>query len=179
VPKSQVLDLLREIKSSTFRNAAPLPLKQDNQEQWQGLGFQIGGVRLVSTLGEVTEIFQPPRVSLLPGVKNWVMGVANLRGRLVTIIDVHKYFGMSSTLPSSEWRVLVVEDEDLIVGLLVEQSLGMQHFAKTSFEQSAPVGLESLQEYLQGAYRHGGRIFYQIDLLAIVRDKKFFEVVDK
>lgn len=173
---SDALNVLFDIKSATFVNAASLPLKEQAASQWQGLGFLVGGVRLVAKLGEVSELLQVPRLTTLPAVKPWVRGIANIRGRLVPIIDLHTFLGLPTTLPASQWRVLVVEDEDVVAGLLVEQSLGMQHFAEDSFETSDGADLDGLQPYISGAFRHGGRVFHEIELKAILRDDKFFDV---
>ena len=170
------LDFLRDIHAATLRNAAPLPHREEAQAQWQGLGFLIGGVRLVSQLGEVSEILQVPRMTSLPAVKPWVRGVSNIRGRLIPIVDMHRFLGLTGTMPANQWRVLIVEDEDIVAGLLVEQSLGMQHFNEDSFEESDGQSLKSLQPYVVGAFRHGGRVFHEIRLKSILRDEKFFNV---
>ena len=176
MPGSQVLDILREIEADTFRNASPLPSKRDARPQWQGLGFQLGGVRLVAPVGEVAEILTLPRVTALPRVKNWVLGVANVRGRLVPVIDLHRYLGLTATIARLQWRVLVVEDAELVVGLVVEQSLGMLHFVEDSFEVGSPEGLGTIETYVKGAYRQGGRVFCVASLKALIRDERFLEV---
>ncbi len=171
-----VLDILRDIEADTLRNAAPLPLKRDTRPEWQGLGFQISGVRLVAPLAEVSEILTPPRVTALPRVKDWMLGIANVRGRLIPIIDLHRFMGIATTVPRTQWRVLVVEHGETIAGLLVEQSLGMQHFLDDSFEEGQPEGLDGIHTYIQGAYRHGGRVFYVVSLTSLIRDEKFNDV---
>ena len=176
---SQVLGILSEIKAATFANAAPLPLRESVHPEWQGLGYQVGGLRLVSPMGEISEILKLPRLSVLPGVKPWLLGIANVRGRLIPVIDLHEYLGMTTTLPIVQWRVLVVEDEELVAGFLVEQSLGIQHFLKDSFEETTADGVAALQPYLRGAFRHGGRVFYQARLKSILKDEKFFDVAEK
>ncbi len=177
--QSQALDILSEIRAATFANAAPLPLRESVHPEWQGLGYQIGGLRLVSPMGEINEILNVPKISALPGVKSWVLGIANVRGRLIPVIDLHDYLDMATTLPREHWRVLVVEDEELIAGFLVEQSLGIQHFLEDSFEETTAEGVAALQPYLRGAFRHGGRVFYQARLKSILRDDKFFNVAEK
>lgn len=176
--KSQALKILNEIKAATFKNAAQLPLKESAQAEWQGLGYQVGGLRLVSNMNEISEILKMPRYAALPGVKSWILGIANVRGRLLPIIDLHDYFSMPPTLPMMQWRVLVVEDEDIAAGLVVEQSLGIQHFLEDSFEETTAEGATALQPYIRGAFRHGGRMFYETHLKSILRDEKFFDVVE-
>ncbi len=175
---AEALDLLKDIRRSTFTNAAPLPLKENTQAIWQGLGFQLGGVRLVSPLGEVGEIIQLPKLAALPVVKPWMRGIANVRGRLIPIIDLHDYFELTPTVQKSQWRVLIVEDADLVAGLIVEQSLGIQHFMQDSFEAVEGEDLSTLAPHVNGAFRHGGRMYYQIDLQTILRDEQFFDVAE-
>lgn len=175
---SQVLQILRDIEADTLRNAARLPYKRDVRPQWQGIGFQLGGVRLVSPLGEVGEILKMPRVTALPRVQDWVAGVANVRGRLIPVIDLHRYFGVTATVQRLQWRLLIVEADEITVGLVVEQSLGMQHFQEDGFEAGRPEGLEEIHPFIKGAYRHGGRVFYVVSLMALVRDERFLNVAE-
>lgn len=176
MPGSHAFEQLRNIETAAFRHAAPLPGKADAEPQWQGMGFQVGGLRLVSAMGEVSEVLKLPRVAALPGVKSWVLGVANIRGRLIPVIDLHEFLGMAPTLPMAQWRVLVVEQGEIVVGFLVEQSLGMQHFHEASLEDAPPEALGALRPYVRGAFRHGGRVFYEAELTSILEDDKFFDV---
>ncbi len=72
--------------------------------------------------------------------------------------------------------MLVVESDDIVAGLIVEQSHGMQYFLEDSFEPSSPGDMESLAPYVSGAYRHGGRVFYVASLRSLIRDDRFFDV---
>jgi twitching motility protein PilI len=175
---SNPIALLTDIQAAAFQNAAQLPLKESAQPEWQGLGYQIGGIRLVSPMGEVNEILKVPKITPLPGVRSWILGIANVRGRLMPIVDLHEYFGMTPTLPVVQWRALIVEDEELVAGLVVEQSLGIQHFLEGSHEEAQTEGLDALTPFITGAFRHGGRVFFEMALKSILRDEKFFNVTD-
>ena len=174
---NEALNILHDIRATTFKNAAPLPHKEEVQAQWQGLGFLVGGMRLVSKLGEVSELLQMPKLTPLPAVKNWILGIANIRGRLMPVIDLHEFLEMPTTLPVSQWRVVVVEHEDIVAGLVIEQSLGIQHFLEDSYEHSDGSELGGLKPYVAGAFRHGGRVYHEIELKAILQDEKFFDVL--
>jgi twitching motility protein PilI len=177
--KTDALAILSEIQAAAFQNAAQLPLKESAEPEWQGIGYQVGGLRLVSPMGEVNEILKVPKITPLPGVKSWILGIANVRGRLMPIVDLHEYLTMTPTQPMVQWRVLIVEDEDLIAGLVVEQSLGIQHFLEGSHEEASSEGLETVKPYVKGAFRHGGRVFFEMDLKSILRDEKFFDVAER
>ena len=173
---SEALDILEDIRRATLANAAPLPLKEDVGAQWQGLGYLIGGMRVVSKLGEVSELLAMPNLTRLPSVKSWVLGVANVRGRLVPVIDLHEFLQIPTTQPPSQWRVLVLESGDMVAGLVVEQSLGIQHFLEESFASEVQEDLGPLAPYVSGAFRHGGRVYHEVRLKAILEDPGFLEV---
>jgi twitching motility protein PilI len=179
MPESPALERLRHIEAAVFRHAAPLPLQGDVRPVWQGMGFQVGGMRLISAMGEITEVLSLPGVARLPGVKSWVLGVANLRGRLIPVIDLHDFLGMTATTPRSRWRVLVVEQGSLVAGLLVEQSLGMQQFLSGGREHVTSEGLGALAPFVRGAFRQQGRIYYEVELTSLIGSERFLDVTQK
>jgi twitching motility protein PilI len=67
-------------------------------------------------MGEVGEVLHEPRCTQLPGVKPWVKGVANLRGRLLPIMDLCGFFGHELSTARKQRRVLVVEHNDVFAG---------------------------------------------------------------
>jgi twitching motility protein PilI len=179
MPETPALEQLRHIEAAVFRHAAPLPLQGEVRPVWQGMGFQVGGLRLVTAMGEVGEVLNLPKVARLPGVKSWVLGVANLRGRLIPVIDMHDFLGMVPTAPRAQWRVMVVEQDSLVAGLLVEQSLGIQHFLSEAHEEVATDALGALAPFVRGAFRHGGRIYYEVELTSVIGSERFLDVTQK
>jgi twitching motility protein PilI len=175
---ARIIEMLREIEADSLRNAAPLPSTREERPTWQGLGFQLGGIRMVAEMSDVFEILTLPRVTPLPRVKEWLLGIANVRGRLIPIIDMHRAGGVSATVPRINWRVLIVEDADLTVGMLVEQSLGMQRFRKDTLESARLEAPALLLPYIAGAYRHAGRIFHVVKLRELIRDDRLMDVAE-
>ncbi|MCC5871710.1 MAG: purine-binding chemotaxis protein CheW [Gammaproteobacteria bacterium] len=169
--------LLRNVARSAAAFALPLPAREATVAPWRGLGFNVGGNRLVSELGQVLEVLAPPRVTPIPGVEPWVLGVANVRGRLLPVIDLCAYLGLANTTTRSEWRTLVVEDGDLYCGLLVEQSFGMLQFEPQDAELGDDGKVEpGLARFLRGSFRQSARQWRVMDVRALVREPTFFEV---
>lgn len=175
--RSEGMALLREVARSAATFALPLPARQATVAPWRGLGFNVGGNRLVSELGQVLEVLATPRVTPIPGVQSWVLGVANVRGRLLPVIDLCAYLGVANTTQRSEWRILVVEDGDLYCGLLVEQSFGMLQFEPQEAEVGDDDAVEpGLARFVRGSYRQSARQWRVMDVRALVREPTFFEV---
>lgn len=79
-----LLDMDRRCRSL----AAGLPLQEAHQQDWVGIGFRMGEQRFVAPIGEIAEILHEPHHAVMPGVKFWVAGIANLRGRLLPLMDL-------------------------------------------------------------------------------------------
>lgn len=110
------------------RSAKGLPSQVDTKPHWSGIGFELLGRHFVAPMGEVSEMLEVPYYTRLPGVKPWVKGVANVRGRLLPVCDLAVFLGGRIQAPRKQQRILVLENEDLYTGLLVDQVFGMQHF---------------------------------------------------
>ncbi len=101
--------LLVDIDQRCRRLAAGLPAQQEAVQSWSGIGFRMGGRFFVAPMGEVGEVLHEPRYTQLPGVKTWVKGVANVRGRLLPIMDLCGFLGTELSPLRKQRRVLVVE----------------------------------------------------------------------
>ena len=144
-------ELLLEIDQRCRSLAAGLVPAQAQADTWSGIGFRIGEHCFVAPMGEIAEILHEPRFTLLPGVKPWVKGVANLRGQLLPIMDLCGFFGGELSLLRKQRRVLVLEHKDVFVGLQVDEVLGMQHFAQDDLDagvQTLPAS--QFAPYVQG-----------------------------
>ena len=146
-------ELLLEIDRRCRLLAADLPLQETRLQTWSGIGFRMAEHWFVAPMGEVAEVLQEPRLSRIPGVKPWVAGVANLRGRLLPVMDLCGFLGLGLSVVRKQRRVLVLDHEDLFVGLLVDEVLGLQHFALDSLQLSPPQPLiRAAAPFVQGHF---------------------------
>ncbi|OLF50947.1 chemotaxis protein CheW [Pseudomonas chlororaphis] len=146
-------ELLLEIDQRCRLLAADLPSQETRQHGWSGIGFRLGEHWYVAPMGEVSEVLHEPRYTLLPGVKPWVKGVANLRGRLLPIMDLCGFFGHELSALRKQRRVLVVEHKEVFAGLMVDEVAGMQHFQQSRLETGADDGEQGgIAPYLRGYF---------------------------
>lgn len=157
--------------------ALPLPAQDEQSQVWRGLAFNVGSTRLLSGIGEVEEVIDVPTLTRVPGTTDWLLGIANVRGRILPVVDVCAYLGFEKDAPEEDWRVLVVESGDLLVGLLVEQALGMMQFERSDADPDEEIALgNALDPYLRAGYRQGGRHWRVMDLEALVQEPAFLKV---
>jgi twitching motility protein PilI len=144
-----------------------LPSKKDTQTHWMGLGLWLLDHQFVVPMEEIAELMKIPQTTHLPGVKNWITGVANLRGRLMTIIDLALFFGSPSKRSRVQRRVFVIEGADIYYGFVVDESLGMQHFSRDSYSSDIGDLDERYRPFVNGSYLAAGMHWPVISLVAI------------
>lgn len=132
--------------------AKGLPAQQDSAERYSGVGFSMLGTRFVIPMGQVKETMEVPELTRLPGVKSWVLGLSNVRGRLLPIIDFARFLGAQLVGSKRLQRVLVLETESLYSGLIVDQCFGMQHLPIDTFSEFNESLPGRLGEFVTGAY---------------------------
>lgn len=153
VESQTAFQLLLEIDQRCRSRAAGLPLQDTRQQDWTGIGFRMGEQCYVAPMGEIAEILHEPRYAVLPGVKPWVKGVANLRGRLLPIMDLCAFFGHELSPLRKQRRVLVVEHQEVFAGLMVDEVLGMQHFNQRSLMPEPLIEFEAgVAPFIQGQF---------------------------
>jgi len=170
-PFAQLLDIAERSRA----NASALPQQVELVAYWRGVGFMLAGQHFAADMAEVAEILQPPRLTKVPGVRSWVLGVANVRGRLVPVMDLAGLLGLPSKANWRSRRVLVVEHGDHMMGLLVDAVLGMQQFAEDR-QVEAPDAEAATAKFVTRAYERDGKVWPVFQLLDLVQAPEFLQI---
>ena len=114
---------------------ARLSGRQSGQDyDWRGVVFELGGQRLVAPIGEVSEVLTMPEYTRMPLAQPWLLGVANVRGRLLPLTDLCKLLSVPSQLPKINRRkVIVIDHHSLFSGLIVDRVLGIEQFTRQQY----------------------------------------------
>ncbi len=105
-----------------------VPEQIDAPGLWRAIGFRVGDRRFMCGIDEVAEILMsPPPVTSVPATRPWLLGVANVRGNLIALVDLKQFlFGQRAHL-TARARVLVVKQSGGNVGLVVDELLGQRN----------------------------------------------------
>ncbi|WP_369600766.1 chemotaxis protein CheW [Hahella sp. SMD15-11] len=169
--------LLAELEQRCRERAAGLPEQEEVVELWNGIGFMLGGERYVAPMGEVAEILHVPRATQVPGVRAWLYGVANVRGRLLPMVRLADFLNLPvSARTRRDQRVLVVEHGDIFSGLIVDDVLGMQYFPVDSFEDQASGLPDPVKPFVRGSYVRSDERWYVFSTFALVDSQAFMDI---
>ena len=138
------LELLRMLEQRAQPYAGRLPDVDDDKDLLRYIAFRVGEVRLVASMAEIQEILQYPEPARVPGAKAWLNGIAHVRGRLVSVVDLCRFLSGESGPIRRSTRMLLLERGDLVTGLVVDEVLGL----KQLLDDLAPMPPGSLPTWL-------------------------------
>jgi len=118
--------------------------------------FSLAGARYAMPLSQVIEIGRAPRLMPLPNVPEWMLGVTNLRGDIISVIDLHAFLGLSTDTRRDSSRMCVVraEQQEMITGLMVDRVEGVASLTGESFSGPTASLEGNVSQYLQGVGEH-------------------------
>lgn len=170
------LVLLRKIQQQSIATAPGLPQEVQAARLWSGVAFRLADLRLVTALDEVLEVLPCPDYTPVPGTKSWVKGVANVRGNLITIIDLAEYFGKPPVFLDDNARLLVMNVSALHAGLLVHEVLGLRHFDEEAERQQLPGLDDPVMVHARGAFLRDDVLWGEFDMKSLAESVTFKHV---
>lgn len=153
--------------------AARLDIVAGQAQTWVGLGFRIGDIWLTTPKEDVREVINPPKVTLVPNARPWLLGVANVRGELLAIIDLRQFLGLPVADEARAKRVLVFNSERVPAGFLVDEVAGYRQFTPNEQRREALSGYHSLSPYLLGAFVRDGQSWLAFSLHKVALSDTF------
>ncbi len=171
----QPFDLLREIERRS-RAAVAGKGVGDGADEWVGIGFRIGQENFVASRDQVREVLMlPEAMTRVPGAKRWLLGIANLRGHLLPLVDLKLLLGSGRTSLRRVTRVISVNHREVPAGLVVDEVQGFRRFVDSELVDRWPQTAVRCDRYLQGAYRRGQDIWPVFDLYQLIESSTFLQ----
>lgn len=171
----QPFDLLKELEARS-RSAVAGKGSGSMPSEWVGIGFRIGQEQFVANRSQVREVLMlPEAMTRVPGARRWVLGIANLRGHLLPLIDVKMMFGSGRTSLRRVTRVISVNHREIPAGLVVDEVLGFRRFMDNEYTESWPQTVIRCDRFLSGAYQRGQDVWPIFGLYDLIESNTFLQ----
>lgn len=147
--------------------------------EWIGVGFRLGSDHFVTDRADVKEVLSVPEpTTRVPGAKSWLRGIVNVRGQLITVVDLKAFLGGGISMPDRRSRVLVASSRDVPTGLLVDEVLGFRRFNASDYRTDAITPMIRCDGYIEGSYRRGAEAWPYFRLPKLLADEQFLTAAD-
>lgn len=167
--------ILRNIEESCRSCGVGLPCKAELLNEWSGVAFRLAGNTLLAPMDQVIEILGFPVLSAVPLTQPWLRGIANIRGKLLPVIDINGYLGNELTQVTDKTRVLVIDYEGLYSGLIVDEVMGLKHFLDEEYTEDEVDVDALLQPFIGCGYRRNKQIWGVFSLFALADSQEFLQ----
>jgi twitching motility protein PilI len=135
--------------------------------------FRIGDDQLTCSVDKVHEFLPLPAFTRVPGTKPWILGLANIRGDLVAIIDLAWFLKGEQSDVTMRSRVLIASLRGRPVGLLVDEVFGHRNFVDSDTTDSKQPEGSPLRDYVHRQLRSGQESWGEFDLDALFNSANF------
>jgi twitching motility protein PilI len=148
----------------------------DLSAEWVGVAFRIGEEQFVADRNQVREVLMLPEdVTRVPGSKRWLLGIANLRGHLLPLIDIKLLLGSGRTSLRRGTRVISVNHREVPAGIVVDEVMGFRRFMDHEYSEEAVNTIVRCENFLAGNYRRSEERWPVFNLFDLVESKMFLQ----
>jgi purine-binding chemotaxis protein CheW len=158
------------------------PTDQEEGEE-QYIIFSLAESEYAILADNVREIGEPPNVTPVPNVPDWVLGVTNLRGDVLSLVDLRIFLDMEPTDYDEDTRVMVVhaqqDGSSVTTGLIVDLVSDIRYLPVDQITAPAAPIEDQVAPYLRGVHEHDGRLLAVLDFdrLLLSPEMRQFEPV--
>ena len=124
------------------------------------LGDEIYGVNVM----QIREVLRFTEITPVPGAPYYVLGIINLRGNVVTVIDTRTRFGLQSADVDNNSRIVIVEVDKQVIGMLVDSVAEVTYLNESEIEKAPSVGNEETSKFITGVCNKNNELLILIDL---------------
>ncbi len=113
---------------------------------------------------QVQEVLREVEVAPVPGAPDYVLGIINLRGNVVSVIDARTRFGLQPKESDEMSRIIVIEAQQQILGILVDSVAEVVDIQRDEIDTAPNVGNAETSKYIDGVVSRGEKLLILVDL---------------
>lgn len=132
------------------------------------VGFQVGRETYGVPITSLHEIVRVPEITAVPDAPEYMEGVINLRGRIVSVIDLRKRLGEKKVSGNRRNRILVIEHKGRLAGLIVDSASEVLKIPASDVEESPTSRQESGTNCVTGLGKYKGRLIVLLDMTKLL-----------
>jgi purine-binding chemotaxis protein CheW len=125
---------------------------------------------------QVQEVLRYTDIAPVPGAPDYVMGIINLRGNVVTVIDTRARFGLPPSEVTDNSRIVIIESERQVIGIMVDSVAEVVYLKQSEIDTAPNVGTDESAKFIQGVSNRDGELLILVDLNKLLSDEEWEEI---
>ncbi|WP_172245372.1 chemotaxis protein CheW [Permianibacter fluminis] len=149
-------------------------VKEDPVLQW--VTFRLGNETYGINVMQVQEVLRYTDIAPVPGAPIYVLGIINLRGNVVTVIDTCQRFGLQPIDVTDNTRIVIIEADSQVIGILVDSVAEVVYLRSSEIESAPNVGNDESAKFIQGVANRNGELLILVDLNKLLSDSEWADL---
>jgi purine-binding chemotaxis protein CheW len=145
----------------------------DTPVKIQCVTFELNNETYGINVMQVQEVLREIEVAPVPGAPNYVIGIINLRGNVVSVIDARTRFGLASIERTGMSRIIVIEAHKQIIGVLVDSVAEVVDIKLDEIETAPNVGNDESSRYIDGVVSWRDKLLILVDLNKLLSEAEW------
>ncbi|MCL1479171.1 chemotaxis protein CheW [Marinobacter sp. M3C] len=125
---------------------------------------------------QIQEVLRYSEIAPVPGSPDYVLGIINLRGNVVTVIDTRRRFGLNDADITDTSRIVVMESADQVMGILVDSVAEVVYLKSSEIETAPNVGSEESARFIQGVCNKNGELIILVEFDKMLTDHEWADI---
>jgi purine-binding chemotaxis protein CheW len=142
--------------------------------QW--VTFHLCGETYGVDVMQVQEVLRYTEIASVPGAPSYVIGIINLRGNVVTVIDTRQRFGLEPGEINDNTRIVVIEAGKHVVGILVDSVAEVVYLRQSEIEAAPNVGNDDSAKFIHGVCHKNNELLILIELKKLLTDSEWADI---
>lgn len=130
--------------------------------------FRLGNQEFGLEIGQVKEIIRLTEVTPMPNVPEAIAGMINVRGKIIPVVDICRYLGLTPTALEPTARIIVVNVGGVLVGLQVEAATDVIRVAGDTLEPASEILAGASLTSIKGVFNLNERLITLVNLTDIL-----------
>lgn len=124
--------------------------KEDPSFLIEAVEFMLAHERYLIEAGRIDEVYPLTELTPLPCTPPFVLGIINVRGRILSVIDLRKFFELPEKGITDLNKVIILSSPEMEFGVLADRILGTRHIRSSELSPALPTFTGIREEYLKG-----------------------------
>ena len=125
---------------------------------------------------QVQEVLRYTEIAPVPGAPSYVLGIINLRGNVVTVIDTRQRFGLMNAEISDNTRIVIIEADKQVVGIMVDSVAEVVYLRQSEIETAPNVGNDESAKFIQGVCNKNNELLILVELDKMMTEEEWSEL---
>ena len=125
---------------------------------------------------QVQEVLRYTEIAPVPGAPSYVLGIINLRGNVVTVIDTRQCFGLYGAEITDNSRIVIIEADKQVVGILVDSVAEVVYLRQSEIETAPNVGNDESAKFIQGVCNKNGELLILVELDKMMTEEEWSDL---